>query len=136
MNICYQSDVQKIPDEELLQLSNEIEESYNICGDEYCRLPEDDEATQRYHELRAEIRRRWEILNPEEAARQAERMKFFRETFGSLVLGRLAAGAEAMKLMKAEAEYDSLFMSGGQWGGKIGQIITAHRPTRFLEPQQ
>src|SRR5688500_14885788 len=65
----YPTDVRTLSDEDLATLSMELEEAYRHWGgdDEYWS---DDHAEKRYYEMRAEIKRRWEDRNPEEAEQQ------------------------------------------------------------------
>ncbi len=116
MPAAYQTDVGTFTDEELERLSDEIESEVNVYGEETCGLPYDDEASNRYFQMVAEIRRRWEEANPEEAQRQLHSC------------ARAALEALAPSLLGANAMSR---MFDKQLAGKIGDTIKVRKPPRF-----
>lgn len=124
MSLHYQSDVRALSDEELKTLSTEIEEAYQREGEEYSYFT-DSEAETRYYEMQAELRRRWDEANPEEAKRRLELAK----TFCGDAL-RIMADNNAHMAQQANRLYDAEFFSGAQWP-KIGDTITVRKPERF-----
>lgn len=70
----YQSDVTKLSDAELKFLMDEIEEAGVLYDDEdgweYDAGSWDQQAHDRYYELHREANRRWELANPEAAAKR------------------------------------------------------------------
>ena len=116
---AYQTDVTTMSSVELELLSTEIEESVNVSESDECGLPWDDEASARYWEMHRELRRRWEIKFPEEAARQREILKNIVPYFLESIKASLAVAREASR--------DFEFCSGR----KIGDVINVRKPQRF-----
>lgn len=123
----YQSDVKTLNDEELKSLSLEIEEAFNVYGDDDCRLPCDDEAEARFWELYREIqRRRIEAMSPEQREHYFARQAEFSTGYVKTVILGMADLFKSADLMKVRNEFDREF------GTKIGDTITVNKPRRFL----
>lgn len=72
MSTFYPASLESIPDAELKQLQKEIEDAGVLMQDPYDYEETDwiRQAYDRYFAIDREIRRRWELVNPEEAERQ------------------------------------------------------------------
>ncbi len=115
----YQSEVGKLSDGELRVLSEELSEEY-CCNGEDESYWTDDAAETRYHQLRGEINRRWEIANPDEADR---RRNFYGPTVRAIMesmQNQFAFNREFVRQFKAEPAKQ-----------KIGDTLTVRMPTRF-----
>jgi hypothetical protein len=124
----YQSSVRSLSDAELETLSAELaaeyQESYTLpC--ECCSDTEwtDEAAEARYSAMRAEIRRRWEVANPEAAARWRKDLQVFVPQMGRILLENLRASAVMARNMNREM--DGEFASKAH---KVGDTITVRRP--------
>ena len=119
----YQSEVGKLGDEELRVLSEELSEEY-CCNGEDESYWTDDAAEIRYYQLRNEMRRRWEIANPELAVVQAKYTGAFMAALADSVL-------ESLKKNLAFAGAASLEFE--EKPRKIGEGLAVRMPVRFHE---
>ncbi len=123
---AYQSDVQFLSDQELSDLSEEL---YDCCtetvstedGWDSDTAWVDDASQNRYREMCAEIERRWEIQNPEEAQRKRDLRDQFNKFYGPMMLETLKGTFEISRNLDREFAQ----------GKKIGDTFIVKRPCRF-----
>lgn len=143
----YQSSVQTFSSEELRSLSAEIEECFHVYD-------EDGAEVDRYWEMQREIRRRWELANPEEAAReQTSRQtlapfiaEWLRQLHGSMVMANMMnrgfeqefVGQKPYQQQCCEAcMYGERRHAHAEWcpaPKKVGSTIMVRRPARYNDP--
>lgn len=120
----YQSDVRALSDADLEKLSGELYEEYVESFTLPCECCTDSEWTNeaaeaRYDAMRAEIRRRWDLANPEAAAR-----------FGIM---QQWMGAVMLDILKHSFYVSRSFNDGQGRGLSIGEDVQVRTPVRFSE---
>ena len=114
----YPSDVCALSDEELKILSAELQEAYEVNGEDDWDYWTDDAAENRYHEMLQEIYRRFMLANPDWRPPTPNE-------FSLTVLATLKDSLCFARRVNEAFEREC--------PGKIGDAIEVRRPTRLVE---